>query len=123
MDKQIKDTVALLLDATPIVFKQKCFAMKGGTAINFFCRDMPRLSVDIDLVFIDPDAPKRDEALASIEDSLQQIAEKLEKRLDVKVRKPTSASDHETVCRARCHSAKDRSKSYFPWLSLSGHRG
>ena len=70
--------------------------MKGGTAINLFCRDMPRLSVDIDLVFIDPDAPKRDEALASIENNLQQIAEELEKRLDVKVWKPTSASAHET---------------------------
>jgi len=96
MDKQYKDTVALLLDAAPIVFKQECFAMKGGTAINLFCRDMPRLSVDIDLVFIDPSAPKREEALAAIEKSLQQIAEELEKRLNVKVRKPTSASDYET---------------------------
>lgn len=96
MDKQYKDIVALLLDAAPIIFKQECFAMKGGTAINLFCRDMPRLSVDIDLVFIDPDAPKREEALAAIEKSLQQIAEELEKRLNVKVRKPTSASDHET---------------------------
>jgi hypothetical protein len=42
MDKRYKDTVALLLDVAPIVFKQECFAMKGGTAINLFCRDMPR---------------------------------------------------------------------------------
>jgi hypothetical protein len=25
--------------------------MKGGTAINMFVRDMPRLSVDIDVVY------------------------------------------------------------------------
>jgi len=46
MDNRYKDTVALLLDAIPSVFTQKCFAMKGGTAINLFCRDMllvPRL--------------------------------------------------------------------------------
>lgn len=52
MDNRYKATVALLLDVMPFVFEQKCFAMKGGTAINLFCRDMPRLSVDIDLVFI-----------------------------------------------------------------------
>lgn len=29
-----------------------CFALKGGTAINLFHRNMPRLSVDIDLVYV-----------------------------------------------------------------------
>ncbi len=28
------------------------FALKGGTAINLFVRDMPRLSVDIDLTYL-----------------------------------------------------------------------
>jgi predicted nucleotidyltransferase component of viral defense system len=96
MDKSYKDTVALLLDVAPFVFNQKCFAMKGGTAINLFCRDMPRLSVDIDLVFIDPAAPKRDEALAAIEDNLRQIAEELKNRLGVKVQRTTSGSTQET---------------------------
>ena len=40
--------VALL----PQVAKQTCFALKGGTAINLFIRDMPRLSVDIDLAYL-----------------------------------------------------------------------
>lgn len=44
--------VALLLDILPEVAKQKCFALHGGTAINLFIRDMPRLSVDIDLTYI-----------------------------------------------------------------------
>jgi hypothetical protein len=30
----------------PFVAAEQCFALKGGTAINLFIRDMPRLSVD-----------------------------------------------------------------------------
>lgn len=96
MDSRYKDTVALLLDTVPVVFAQKCFAMKGGTAINLFCRDMPRLSVDIDLVFIDPEAPNRDKALAVIEESLRHVAAELERRLKVKVQRTSSGSDQET---------------------------
>ncbi len=43
--KQVKMLVGVL----PIVAKEKDFALKGGTAINLFVRDFPRLSVDIDL--------------------------------------------------------------------------
>lgn len=31
----------------PQVFVDDTFALKGGTAINLFVRDMPRLSVDL----------------------------------------------------------------------------
>lgn len=78
MDKSYKDTVALLLDVAPFVFKQECFAMKGGTAINLFCRDMPRLSVDIDLVYINPEMPKRVEALAAIRRQLRANCQRTE---------------------------------------------
>jgi hypothetical protein len=40
------DTVRLLLDIAPLVFKPSHFALKGGTALNLFAQDMPRLSVD-----------------------------------------------------------------------------
>lgn len=96
MDKQYRKTVALLLDVAPFVFKQKCFAMKGGTAINLFCRDMPRLSVDIDLVFIDPAVPQRAAALAAIEAGLRQVAEELKSKLKVTVQRTSSGSDQET---------------------------
>lgn len=43
---QYKAQVGLLLDVLPYVAKEKCFAMKGGTAINMFIWDMPRLSVN-----------------------------------------------------------------------------
>ena len=50
--QKYKDQVKLLLLVLPIVGKQKMFALHGGTAINLFHFDMPRLSVDIDLTYI-----------------------------------------------------------------------
>ncbi len=44
--------VALLVKAIPYVMTEAEFAMKGGTAINLFVRNLPRLSVDIDLTYI-----------------------------------------------------------------------
>ena len=43
--------VKLLMAALPHVAKESCFALKGGTAINLFVQDFPRLSVDIDLAY------------------------------------------------------------------------
>ena len=40
--------VALLIRTLPFVAAEPEFALKGGTAINLFVRNMPRLSVDID---------------------------------------------------------------------------
>ena len=42
----------LLLRVIPYLSSFKKLALKGGTAINFFIRDLPRLSVDIDLVYL-----------------------------------------------------------------------
>lgn len=53
MNQDYVDTVRLLLEIAPAVFKPPRFAMKGGTALNLFVQDMPRLSVDIDVVFTD----------------------------------------------------------------------
>ena len=73
------DTARLLTQVAPLVFVDDTFALKGGTAINLFVRDMPRLSVDIDLVFPDHTLP-RDQALARINDAIRQTAERLNKR-------------------------------------------
>jgi len=45
------EQVKLLLEVLPVIAKEKCFALKGGTAINMFYNNLPRLSVDIDLVY------------------------------------------------------------------------
>jgi hypothetical protein len=44
--------VELLIRTLPHIADESCFALKGGTAINLFIRDMPRLSVDIDLTYL-----------------------------------------------------------------------
>jgi predicted nucleotidyltransferase component of viral defense system len=44
--------VELMLKIIPLVAAERCFALKGGTAINLFVRDMPRFSVDIDLTYL-----------------------------------------------------------------------
>lgn len=64
--------VQLLMQVLPFVAKQECFALKGGTAINLFVRDFPRLSVDIDLVYLPMKG--RDEALQDISDALDAIS-------------------------------------------------
>ncbi len=68
----------LLLEVLPVVATQKDLALKGGTAINFFVQDLPRLSVDIDLAYL-PIA-EREESLADITRSLNEVKEKLESR-------------------------------------------
>lgn len=53
MKERISDRQAyLLLRILPLIYRQKEFALKGGIAINFFFRNMPRLSVDIDLTYL-----------------------------------------------------------------------
>jgi len=70
------EQVRLLVMLLPHVAKQDCFALKGGTAINLFLRDMPRLSVDIDLAYIPVE--DRDTSLAGIDDALFKITNDIE---------------------------------------------
>lgn len=70
-----KNQVRLLIRTIPVVAEEACFALKGGTAINLFVRDMPRLSVDIDLVYLP--VKDRDASLNEIDAALKRIAESL----------------------------------------------
>jgi hypothetical protein len=76
---EYRDTVRLLLNAIPAVFRVPDFAMKGGTAINFFVRDMPRLSVDIDVTFTRLGLSRAD-ALQAIAGNLAETAESLKRQ-------------------------------------------
>lgn len=64
--------VQLLVNVLPSVATQSCFALKGGTALNLFVRDLPRLSVDIDLAYL-PIAD-RESSLVGIDKALENIA-------------------------------------------------
>jgi predicted nucleotidyltransferase component of viral defense system len=79
MNQVYLDTARLLTQVAPFVFVDDTFALKGGTAINLFVRDMPRLSVDLDLVFADYNL-SRVRALGRINDAIRQSAERLNKR-------------------------------------------
>ena len=80
----MKDTVffrqaELLLRILPLIHKEEVFALKGGTAINFFVRDLPRLSVDIDLTYLPVN--KRDFALNDFRNALIRISEEIQRRI------------------------------------------
>lgn len=68
--------MALLVRLLPHVAKNEVFALKGGTAINLFYRDLPRLSVDIDLTCLP--IKERTESLAEINEAMDCIADAIE---------------------------------------------
>ena len=70
-NEQFRPQVELLLDILPLVGAEPCFALKGGTAINLFVRDLPRLSIDIDLAYTGLES--REIALKLIEAALGRI--------------------------------------------------
>ena len=76
MNQAYLDAVRLLLAVAPIIFRRPTFALKGRTAINLFVQDMPRLSVDLDLVYVNHRA-ERDTALAAISYELMTLQSEL----------------------------------------------
>lgn len=77
--ERYRDQVRLLLDVLPLVLAEPDFALKGGTAINLFEWDLPRLSIDIDLTYL----PIEDRAtsLGAIAEALARIKVEIERRL------------------------------------------
>lgn len=71
MDKRYADAVTLLVNILPYLDAELRFALKGGTAINLFEHDLPRLSIDIDLTWLptqdfDTDTTQIAEALTAL---------------------------------------------------------
>ena len=71
VDERYRRQVALLVRTLPFVAEEPCFALKGGTAINLFVRDLPRLSVDIDLTYLP--VASWDESLRDVDAALRRI--------------------------------------------------
>ncbi len=76
IDPSFVDVTALLVRIVPRVFATDRLALKGGTAINLYLDDAPRLSVDLDLVFTQLGLPRK-EALAAINDEMRRIVDAL----------------------------------------------
>ena len=87
-------TVRQLLDIAPVVFATPHFAIKGGTALNLFLHDLPRLSVDIDVVFTDHSLD-REAALLAIAAELSAISQKLE-AMGYEVRQRRNSASNES---------------------------
>ncbi len=98
-----KKQVQLLVRSLPYVAEEDCFALKGGTAINMFVRNLPRLSVDIDLTYL-PDAD-REHALTGIEAALGRIAARIrlaDSTIHITASKPSTQSTiNKLVLRAK----------------------
>ncbi|MFQ8805469.1 MAG: nucleotidyl transferase AbiEii/AbiGii toxin family protein [Alistipes indistinctus] len=80
MKDTYKKQTSLLLDILPEIAKEDVFALHGGTAINLFCLNMPRLSVDIDLTYI-PASGDRNTDLREIRSALERIKAHLGQRM------------------------------------------
>ncbi len=78
MDKSYLRQAELVVRCIPAIAAEECFALKGGTAINLFELDLPRLSVDIDLAFLP--VTERVTAIAEIDAALSRIAGRLQAR-------------------------------------------
>src|SRR5690625_6946333 len=89
--------VGLLLTVLPEVAKEDCFALHGGTAINLFIRNMPRLSVDIDLTYL----PLKDRNV-----SIQAISKAL-KRIRSEEHTSELQSRGQLVCRLLLENKKN----------------
>ena len=63
---------ALLVSVVSFVAAEKSFALKGGTAINLFVRDLPRISVDLDLTYLP--VADRDTSLTAIDAAIRRIS-------------------------------------------------
>ena len=76
LDNPYYRQVRLMVGVLPFVARERCFALKGGTAINLFVRDLPRLSVDIDLAYLP--VGERSTALREIDAAFRRIKQSLE---------------------------------------------
>jgi len=65
----------LLISILPYMVKDTDFALHGGTAINFFVRDLPRLSVDIDLTYLR--LISREETIRAVSEQLKLISKRI----------------------------------------------
>ena len=90
LDARYVAQARLLLRCLPELKQHPCFALKGGTALNLFVRDLPRISVDIDLTYL-PLNP-RAEALTEIGEQLHALGHEIENHIpDARIHEQRSA--------------------------------
>jgi len=96
--------VMLLVRLLPHIAKEDCFALKGGTAINLFVRNMPRLSVDIDLTYLP--ILSREESLTAIDAAMKRIAGRIRKAFPKAIVTPSRTPPETAVIKLLVRSAE-----------------
>lgn len=97
--------VELLVRILPVVAEERVFALKGGTAINLFYRDLPRLSVDIDLTYLP--IKSRADSLAEIDAAMDRIVTGIERTISgAQARRAAGGGGGETRVLARLGAAE-----------------
>lgn len=105
-DGRYTDRVRLLVDILPVLAQEPRFALKGGTAINLFEHDLPRLSVDIDLAWLPVHGYAEDAKL--IAEALMRLADVLRAR-PLQLQVQTSAGEG-TAAVTRLVASRGRSR-------------
>jgi predicted nucleotidyltransferase component of viral defense system len=106
--EKYRQQVALLMRVLPLVAEEKAFALKGGTAINLFVRDMPRLSVDIDLAYLPVE--NRTASLKAIDAAMLRIAAAIERRIPGAKTTPSRLEKEKTVTKIVVRAADTQIK-------------
>ena len=75
MNEKYLKQVELVVKVLNHIEKENCFALKGGTAINLFYSNLPRLSVDIDLTYTGFE--QREDACRNINSALERMTKSL----------------------------------------------
>jgi predicted nucleotidyltransferase component of viral defense system len=109
----LKDTdyfrqASLVLDILPLVNRDTRFALKGGTAINFFIRPLPRLSVDIDLTYLPIE--NREITLKNIDKALHELAGQIENNIPEVNVAPKRLKEHNLWCAMQVYTSQARIK-------------
>ena len=115
MRERYVEQVRLLMRLLPAIAAEEVFALKGGSAINLFYRDMPRLSVDIDLTYV----PVEDRAvsLQHIDATLGRIIDSFGRgNGDVRLQRIAGGGNLETRIMA------SRGAASLSWMPLSAGR-
>lgn len=110
-----------MLKTIPHVAAERSFALKGGTAINLFVRDMPRLSLDIDLTYL-PVGDARDAALRNMSAALDRIAGAIKKSIPGTRVQETRAKNPDRITRITVAVGSTRIKIEPNSLSSRGPR-
>ena len=121
VDERYRRQVALLVRTLPFIAEEPCFALKGGTAINLFIRDLPRLSVDIDLTYLP--VAGWEESLRDVDATLRRIGGRIEASVATARVQPVTLRGENAVNKLFVRERALNVSSPRTWTALRfGHR-